>query len=102
MAKIYTNDDIGLLAHFVNCGMSEGRQAKDSFDVFSYRNQYQDLRVAFGNNLKSYYMHYISNGKAEGRKATGVKSIQNPITTYNGVDYSAVYDYNFYIKNIVI
>lgn len=98
MAKIYTNDDIGLLAHFVNCGMSEGRQAKDSFDVFSYRNQYQDLRVAFGNNLKSYYMHYISNGKAEGRKATGVKSIQNPITTYNGVDYSAVYDYNFYIK----
>ncbi len=98
LAKIYTNDDIGLLAHFVNCGMSEGRQAKDSFDVFSYRNQYQDLRIAFGNNLKSYYMHYISNGKAEGRKATGVKSIQNPITTYNGVDYSAVYDYNFYIK----
>ena len=98
MAKIYTNDDIGLLAHFVNCGMGEGRQAKASFDVFSYRNQYQDLRVAFGNNLKSYYMHYISNGKAEGRKATGVKSIQNPITTYNGVDYSAVYDYNFYIK----
>ena len=98
LAKIYTNDDIGLLAHFVNCGMSEGRQAKDSFDVFSYRNQYQDSRVAFGNNLKSYYMHYISNGKAEGRKATGVKSIQNPITTYNGVDYSAVYDYNFYIK----
>ena len=96
LAKIYTNDDIGLLAHFVNCGMSEGRQAKDSFDVFSYRNQYQDLRVAFGNNLKSYYMHYISNGKAEGRKATGVKSIQNPITTYNGVDYSAVYDYNYY------
>ena len=98
LAKIYTNDDIGLLAHFVNCGMGEGRQAKDSFDVFSYRNQYQDLRVAFGNNLKSYYMHYISNGKAEGRKATGVKSIQNPITTYKGVDYSAVYDYNFYIK----
>lgn len=98
LAKIYTNDDIGLLAHFVNCGMGEGRQAKASFDVFSYRNQYQDLRVAFGNNLKSYYMHYISNGKAEGRRATGVKSIQNPITTYNGVDYSAVYDYNFYIK----
>ena len=98
LAKIYTNDDIGLLAHFVNCGMSEGRQAKDSFDVSSYRNQYQDLRVVFGNNLKSYYMHYISNGKAEGRKATGVKSIQNPVTTYNGVDYSAVYDYNFYIK----
>ena len=98
LAKIYTNDDIGLLAHFVNCGMGEGRQAKASFDVFSYRNQYQDLRVAFGNNLKSYYMHYISNGKAEGRKATGVSKLQNPVTVYQGVDYSAVYNYSYYLK----
>lgn len=98
LAKIYTNDDIGLLAHFVNCGMSEGRQAKDSFDVSSYRNQYQDLRIAFGNNLKSYYMHYISNGKAEGRKATGVSKLQNPVTVYQGVDYSAVYNYSYYLK----
>lgn len=98
LAKIYTNDDIGLLAHFVNCGMGEGRQAKDSFDVSSYRNQYQDLRIAFGNNLKSYYMHYISNGKAEGRKATGVTSLKNPLTVYQGVDYSAVYNYSYYLK----
>lgn len=98
LAKIYTNDDIGLLAHFVNYGMGEGRQAKDSFDVSSYRNQYQDLRVAFGNNLKSYYMHYISNGKAEGRKATGVSELQNPVTVYQGVDYSAVYNYSYYLK----
>ena len=98
LAKIYTNDDIGLLAQFVNCGMGEGRQAKDSFDVSSYRNQYQDLRIAFGNNLKSYYMHYISNGKAEGRKATGVTSLKNPLTVYQGVDYSAVYNYSYYLK----
>lgn len=98
LAKIYTNDDIGLLAHFVNYGMSEGRQAKDSFDVSSYRNQYQDLRIAFGNNLKSYYMHYISHGKAEGRKATGVSKLQNPVTVYQGVDYSAVYNYSYYLK----
>lgn len=98
LAKIYTNDDIGLLAHFVNCGMGEGRQAKDSFDVSSYRNQYLDLRIAFGNNLKSYYMHYISNGKAEGRKATGVSKLQNPVTVYQGVDYSAVYNYSYYLK----
>ena len=98
LAKIYTNDDIGLLAHFVNYGMGEGRQAKDSFDVSSYRNQYQDLRIAFGNNLKSYYMHYISNGKAEGRKATGVSKLQNPVTVYQGVDYSAVYNYSYYLK----
>lgn len=96
LAKIYTNDDIGLLAHFVNCGMSEGRQAKDSFDVFSYRNQYQDLRLAFGKDLKSYYFHYMNSGKKEGRTAAGVKALQNPVTIYNGTDYSAVYDYNYY------
>ena len=27
-----------------------------------------DLQQAFGNDLKPYYMHYIQNGKAEGRK----------------------------------
>ena len=96
LAKIYTNDDIGLLAHFVNCGMSEGRQAKDSFDVFSYRNQYQDLRLAFGKDLKSYYSHYMNSGKKEGRTAAGVKVLQNPVTIYNGKDNSAVYDYNYY------
>ena len=96
LAKIYTNDDIGLLAHFVNCGMSEGRQAKDSFDVFSYRNQYQDLRLAFGKDLKSYYFHYMNSGKKERRTAAGVKVLQNPVTIYNGTDYSAVYDYNYY------
>ena len=98
LAKAYTDDDVGLLAHFVNYGMGEGRQAVASFDVSSYRNQYQDLRIAFGNNLKSYYMHYISNGKAEGRKATGVSTLQNPVTVYQGVDYSDVYNYSYYLK----
>ena len=96
LARIYTNDEVGLLAHFVNCGMAEGRQAKADFDVFSYRNQYQDLRLAFGKDLKSYYFHYMNSGKKEGRIATGVKTLQNPVTRYNGIDYSAVYDYNYY------
>ena len=96
LARIYTNDEVGLLAHFVNCGMAEGRQAKANFDVFSYRNQYQDLRLAFGKDLKSYYFHYMNSGKKEGRIATGVKTLQNPVTRYNGIDYSAVYDYNYY------
>lgn len=82
--------------------MAEGRQGSSQFDVYSYKNLYPDLRAAFGNNLKSYYMHYISSGKSEGRKATGVNTLQKPITTYNGIDYSAVYDYNYYLKSIAI
>lgn len=48
--------------------MNEGRQAKDSFNVKKYKNRYNDLQNAFGNDLKSYYMHYIGNGYKEGRK----------------------------------
>lgn len=95
----YGNDDSAILAHFVNCGMNEGRQASKDFDVFSYRNAYRDLRSVFGNDLKSYYMHYINSGKAEGRIATGVSTLQNALTVYNGVDYAKVYDYNYYISS---
>ena len=54
--------------HFVESGMNEGRQAKDSFNVKKYKNRYNDLQNAFGNDLKSYYMHYIGSGYKEGRK----------------------------------
>lgn len=49
--------------------MSEGRRASEEFDVNVYKRNYSDLRSAFGNDLKSYYMHYMTNGKAEGRTA---------------------------------
>ena len=50
-------------------------------------------------HMKSYYMHYIASGKKEGRAGTGCKTLQGAVTVYNGVDYSAVFDYNYYISN---
>ncbi len=47
-----------------------------------YRNQYQDLRLAFGKDLKSYYFHYMNSGKKERRTAAGVKVLQNPESDY--------------------
>ena len=85
-----------LIAHFVNHGMNEGRSGSSEFDVRSYMNQYVDLRNGFGNNLRSYYLHYLNYGKAEGRKGTGCNTLQGYVTVYNGVDYSAVYNYNYY------
>ncbi len=96
--KAYGGNDVAVLAHFVNNGMNEGRQGNNSFNVYSYRNQYADLRGAYGNNLKSYYLHYVNNGKAEGRKGTGCNTLQGATTVYNGVNYAAVYDYNYYIS----
>jgi len=97
--KLYAGDDDAVLQHFVKYGMAEGRQAISTFDVTSYRNKYRDLRVAYGSDLASYYLHYIKYGKKEGRVATGVTTLQDAVTTLDGVDYSAVYDYSYYISN---
>ena len=96
LKRAFGDDPEGALRHFVIFGMAEGRRASAGFDVDSYRNQYQDLRRAFGKDWKSYYLHYITNGKWEGRITTGVTELQNGVTLYNGVDYSAVYDFNYY------
>ena len=94
--RVYGNDDLAVLGHFVNYGMSEGRQAISNFNVKSYAYKYADLRRAYGNNLNMYYMHYMNYGKQEGRKATGINMMKNGTTVYNGVDYSAVYDLGYY------
>ncbi len=96
LKKAFNSDDILSLQHFINYGMKEGRRANQNFDVYSYAYEYQDLRKAFGKDLPKYYMHYIKYGKKEGRKTTGTKELKNPVSSLNGVDYSAVYNYKYY------
>ncbi|SFG04132.1 N-acetylmuramoyl-L-alanine amidase [Lachnospiraceae bacterium C7] len=95
----FKGDDVKTLRHFIDYGMREGRQAKDNFDVKSYKNANRDLRVAYKNDLSKYYMHYINYGYREGRTTTNCPEILKPITQYNGVDYSLVYDYDYYITH---
>lgn len=64
----YQATDKQLFEHFCNYGMKEGRQACESFNVKVYKERYEDLKNAFGNDLKKYYCHYCVNGKKEGRK----------------------------------
>ena len=45
-----------------------------------------------------YYIHYIICGKKEGRIGTGTTTMQGGLTTYNGVDYSVVYNVGYYSK----
>lgn len=96
--RVYGNDDIGALEHFVNYGMNEGRQGKGNFSVTSYMYQYADLRNAFGDNLSSYFRHYMNYGQREQRRGTGCSTMQGTQTVYNGVDYAAVYNYNYYVN----
>jgi hypothetical protein len=67
LKKIYGNDDIAVLKHFVNYGMKEGRQGSSEFCVQNYKARYAGLRNAFGNNNVQYYMHYINYGYKEHR-----------------------------------
>ena len=83
------NNPSELIKHFINNGMAESRQAKETFDAHYYRLIYSDLQQAFGNNYRSYYLHYMSNGYREGRQAFSY-------SYYDGVDYSLVYDKNYY------
>jgi hypothetical protein len=50
------------------------------------------VAAAFGDNIAAYYQHYIAYGVNENRVA-----VSNAI--YNGVDYSAVYDKDYYLGN---
>lgn len=97
LGGIYGNNDTGALWHFVNFGMSEGRTANNNFKVIPYRNKYIDLRLSFGTNLRAYYMHYLNSGKNEGRDSTG--DYLDGRSTIGGVNYSAVYDFNYYAKS---
>lgn len=87
------------ISHFVNCGMNDGRIASPNFDVKSYRNANSDLRSIFGKNYKSYFIHYMNYGSNEGRTATGVSKITNGITSWNGKDYSKVYNFDYYTSH---
>lgn len=96
LKQTFGSDDISVFQHFINNGMSEGRQAKKEFNVNIYKKNYQDLRNVFGNNLPLYYEHYINYGKAENR--TGYNVLFSGTSRYQGVDYSPVYNYTYYIN----
>lgn len=91
LKNLYGYDGKKLLEHFVKNGINEGRVASEEFDINYYKSHYGDLRNLFGNNNSEYVMHYIFSGKKEGRYGN------NP-AYYNGVDYSAVYDANYYYE----
>lgn len=99
LRAIFSLDENGAMAHFINHGMSEGRMGNNSFDIRSYYNQYVDLRNAYATDFRPYFIHYINFGRNEGRITSGVTVRNGNVSTLDGVDYSKVYDYDIYRNN---
>lgn len=84
-------DKAALLAHFLKDGMAEGRQGSPEFIFEMYRDNYDDLRDAFGGDKKKYYIHYATCGKAEGRVANRY------VVVHGG--YECVFDAEYYLEH---
>ena len=52
--------------------------------------------MAYGDDLKPYYLHYVRFGQKEGRVAT--RKIPTNVMFYEGTDYANVYDFCYYTK----
>ena len=78
------HDKNGLLEHFINSGMKEGRTGKADFNVRAYMKNNLDLLSVYGiKDLSSYYYHYIQSGKAEGRSAITQIGPANEIASFS-------------------
>ena len=64
----------------------------------SYYNANSDLRRAFGTDWARYYDHYRGNGQREGRTCAGVGQLRSAATTLENVNWSPVYDANYYAQ----
>lgn len=80
------NDRNALLQHFIAYGMQEGRRGNAEFDVKAYMENNPDLVQAFGSeDFKSYYLHYITYGKKEGRIAVSTGGAASANTNKSAV-----------------
>lgn len=57
VVKAVGKDPKALIKHFVNYGIYEGRQAKEDFNVNTYRSMHPELQERFGSDLHLYYLY---------------------------------------------
>ncbi len=81
-------DDAAVLRHFINYGMAEGRRGNEAFDVYGYKTRYPDLRRAYGNSLKPYYLHFIKVGNKEGRNGSSMAGFEGYIMSPSFSSYT--------------
>lgn len=86
-AKLVGNDANKLFDYFIRNGLSEGQQINKDFNVNAYRSAYSDLNSKYGTDILSYYKHYETEGKSEGRTITTVEKAKEQgiiVTDFGG------------------
>ena len=66
---LYSNDPAGAMNHFINVGISQGRQGSAAFNLDAYKSNYPELKKDYGDDNWSYYYHYMVSGYYDGRNA---------------------------------
>lgn len=56
-----------VIDHFLTSGIAEGRVASPNFNVRNYLARYPDLARVYGTDYRGAMIHWITNGRAEGR-----------------------------------
>ena len=71
IVKVYGEDNTAeIMNHFLVYGLKEGRISSPNFSLQAYKKKNKDLVEKFGDDNKEYYIHYLIEGKEEGRQAT--------------------------------
>jgi hypothetical protein len=86
----------GVLQHFVDYGIPGGLQGRNDFNPYYYRNNNHALWETLGGDISGYYYHYIQTGQAAGLRGD-VNTLFQPV--YEDVDYSRVFDLDYYMAN---
>jgi len=82
----YGNNELILFYHFILHGMKEGRVASKEFNVADYVANNPELVTALGtDSLVPYYLHYITEGRAEGRIGSNLSVKQQSQEIYNKI-----------------
>lgn len=85
LVAVFGNNEQLLLQHFVTNGMKEGRVGNEKFDIVAYIKYNQDLVPLLGTeDISVYYLHYLQQGKAEGR-VSSENAVQQDLNTQQAV-----------------
>lgn len=100
IAENYADDPEGAIKYFVKKGMAKRQRASANFDVVSYINSCRNLRREYKNDYTEYYLHFINKGymydSYVAKAKAGYTTMQDAVTSYGGINYSRVYNYDYY------